>query len=45
MKFGIGESKRYSWKRFEAININHERVLQIETKALRKYGILRLIRV
>ena len=37
MKFGIGESKRYSLEEIaKQLNINRERVLQIETKALRK---------
>ena len=37
MKFGIGESKRYSLEEIaKQLNINRERVRQIEAKALRK---------
>src|SRR3990170_7339051 len=37
MKFGIGESKRYSLEEIaKQLNINRERVRQIETKAMRK---------
>ena len=37
MKFGIGESKRFSMEEIaKQLNINRERVRQIETKAMRK---------